>query len=125
MGLLSGLQILVVEDEILVLTVAESILTDLGCESIFSAVTVAQALEYIHDYSFDIVMLDMSLNGESSSPVADILSLRKIPFTFTTGYGHSDVRPCDVDRPLLVKPYSDEDLIDVLSTLLRQSPKAA
>jgi len=40
--LLSGLRILVVEDEMLILMMIESMLADLGCESITAAAIVAK-----------------------------------------------------------------------------------
>ena len=84
--LLSGRRILVVEDEMMVLMLIEDMLSDLGCEAVTTAATVPQALTLIGAQVFDAAMLDMNLNGDKTTSVADALSARDVPFFFSTGY---------------------------------------
>ncbi len=64
--LLSGRQVLVVEDEMLVLLNLEDMLADLGCGSVSAAATVDQALALIEEQTFDAAMLDVNLDGMKS-----------------------------------------------------------
>src|SRR5665213_2757687 len=116
--LLAGRRILVVEDEMLVLMMAEDMLADLGCEAVTSAATVNQALALIETEVFDAALLDMNLGGDKSFPVADALAARRVPFIFATGYTGQDMREGYRDRPVLKKPFRYEDLTGVLSRLL-------
>ena len=117
--LLAGRYVLVVEDEMMVLMNIEWVLGNLGCKDISAAATVDGALALIGaTRQFDIAMLDINLGGETSYQVADTLALQNVPFIFTTGYGKRsvDVRYCD--RPVLQKPYRDDELGNALAALL-------
>ncbi len=63
-------------------------------------------------------MLDVNLGGETSFRIADALALRSIPFVFSTGYGKYGIEARFGDRPVLGKPYSDEQLGKALRSLL-------
>ena len=117
--LLYGRRVLVVEDEMLVHLMMESMLADLGCESIVSAATVDQALALIDGQALDAALLDMNLNGNKTYRVADALAARGVPFAFVTGYGGFDIRESDRDRPLLRKPFVFERLFEILTGLVR------
>ncbi len=114
---LFGRCVLVVEDEMMILLDIENVLADLGCQSVSAAATVDQALALIDAQAFDIAMLDVNLNGNSSRPVADALAARGVPFLFSTGYSDHDAGDGYRDRPLLEKPYKDEALSNMLTTL--------
>ncbi len=116
--LLSGLRILVVEDEMLILMMIESMLADLGCESITAAAIVAQALALIEEQDFDAAMLDVNLKGDNSRPVADALAARGVPFFFSTGNGGQYTMAGYEDRPVLRKPFMFKDLKALFSDLL-------
>ena len=118
--LLSGRQVLVVEDEMLLVMMIEDILTDLGCKSLSSAATVDEALALIAAQAFDVAMLDMNLNGRDSHPVAEALAARGVPFFYVTGNTGHGLRDGYADRPMLKKPFRQEDLIAVLVRLQDQ-----
>ncbi|MDB5704443.1 MAG: hypothetical protein JWN66_1559 [Sphingomonas bacterium] len=115
---LSGLRVLVVEDEMLVLMNIEGALADLGCTAVFAAATADRALALVEAQGFDMAMLDVNLDGKTSYLVADALARRAIPFVFSTGYGAHGVEARFADRPVLRKPYSDEQLGAALFGLL-------
>jgi CheY-like chemotaxis protein len=119
--LLSGQHVLVVEDEMMVLLMIEDMLGDLGCASVTAAATVNQALRLIEEQIFDIAMLDMNLSGDNSYAVADALAARDVPFAFSTGYSGHDVRDGYRERPVLRKPFGNEELVRVLSGLVNSS----
>jgi CheY-like chemotaxis protein len=116
--LLSGRHILVVEDEMLVLMTIESMLEDLGCESVTASATAARAIELTKSQVFDLAMLDLNLNGHPSYAVADVLAAQGIPFVFSTGYGIDGVSDDYRDRPVLRKPYQADAMARVLGGLL-------
>ena len=102
----------------MVLMLIEDMLADLGCESVTAAATVDQALALIDAQVFDAAMLDMNLNGNESLDVADALAARGVPFAFSTGYNRLDMSDRHGDRPVLKKPFPQEDLVEVLTRLL-------
>ncbi|NGN45054.1 response regulator [Mesorhizobium sp. CGMCC 1.15528] len=116
--LLSGRQVLVVEDEMLVLIMIEDMLADLGCELVVAAATVKQALAAIDAQVFDVAMLDMNLNGDNTYSVADALAARGVPFVFSTGYSGHEMRDGYRDRPLLKKPFMEKELAEIFAPLL-------
>jgi DNA-binding NtrC family response regulator len=116
--LLSGRRVLVVEDEMLILMMTESMLADLGCESVTAAVSVNQALALIDEQIFDIAMLDMNLDGNKSHAVADALAAHSVPFVFATGGSEHETSVEHRDRPMLKKPFQFEKMVEILTRLL-------
>lgn len=115
---LAGRNILVVEDHMLLVTMMEGMLSDLGCTSMSSAATVGQALAVLDAQVFDAVTLDVNLNGVMSYPIAEILAARGIPFMFVTGYADQAIPEAHRDRPMLKKPYRASHATALLSRLL-------
>ncbi len=120
--LLSGKRILVVEDEMLILMMIEEMLADHGCESVSAAATTDRALALIGAQTFDAAMLDMNLNGQKTRAVADALAARGVPFIFSTGYSGVDMRDGYGNRPILKKPFRDEQLVEILTQLFSRGP---
>jgi CheY-like chemotaxis protein len=117
-NLFSGRRVLVVEDEMMVLMNIEDMLTDLGC-AVSAAATVDQALALIDAQAFDAAVVDVNLDGRQSYSVADALGARGVPFLFSTGCSGQSMKDGYRDRPVLGKPYSVADLVEILTRLLR------
>ncbi|QQP92416.1 response regulator [Skermanella sp. TT6] len=94
--------------------VVENILEDLGAGLVGPATSVGQAIELVEAGGFGGALLDVSLGGERIDAVADALADRGIPFIFTTGHGADALPDAHRDRPILTKPFSDEDLAEAL-----------
>lgn len=111
---MSGLKVLLIEDEGLVAMTMEDMLEDLGCEVVGSFGAVGPALAWLADApAFDGALLDVNLGGEMVYPVADALTQRGAPFVFTTGYGASpDPRYAAV--PVVSKPVNQTRLAEAL-----------
>lgn len=101
----------------LILMMIESMLTDLGCDSVTAAATVDKALALIETQVFDAAMLDVNLKGDNSRPVADALAARGIPFFFSTGNGGHHTMDGYEDRAVLRKPFIFEDLAAIFAGL--------
>ena len=120
--LLSGRSVLVIEDEMLILMMIEDMLADLGCESVAVASKVGPAIRLIEGQEFDAAMLDMNLNGIESYPVADALSARDVPYFFSTANSLTDMKDGYRDQDVLKKPFTFEQLSNMLSRSLLRIP---
>ena len=107
---LKGLRVLVVEDEALVAFQLEDMLAELGCAVIGPASRVGQALDLLGRERVDAAVLDVNVAGELVYPVADALTAQGLPYIFATGYGAAGLTPCYRCRPILHKPFLQNDL---------------
>jgi CheY-like chemotaxis protein len=112
----TGLRVLVVEDEAMIAMLAEDMLDMAGCTLAGIASTLAEGLAAAELDNFDVAMLDMNLDGEHSTPIADALHARGKAFIFTTGYGSGGIPDHHKDRPVCAKPYV---LADLQATLIQ------
>lgn len=87
--LLRGKQILIVEDDYLIADQTRRELERCGAVILGPVPSVDRALELVDDHAPDAAILDINLDGEKVYPLADVLSGRKIPFVFATGYDTS------------------------------------
>ena len=109
MDWLTGKRILVVEDEALIAVMVEDMLTEMGCEVVGPAATIAQALALAGSEDIDGAVLDVNVRGERIDPVADALSARGVPMLFATGYGEVRLASGAV-ATVIDKPYTQEKL---------------
>jgi DNA-binding response OmpR family regulator len=105
------MRVLLVEDEALVAMMIEDMLADLGHKVVGPAMDLDAGLKLAASADLDFAVLDMNLRGESSTPIADVLQKRHVPFVFATGYGsrgrtlgaHGDVE-------IVTKPFDARQL---------------
>jgi nitrogen-specific signal transduction histidine kinase len=105
---LTGLRVLVVEDESLIGMVAEDLLEQLGCRMVGLVSSLGKALEMAKSTDVDFALLDVDLGGEPVYPVAAALQTRGVPFVFMSGYGGLD-GPWR-GRPIVQKPFDLDQL---------------
>jgi CheY-like chemotaxis protein len=112
-------RILVVEDEPLIAMMLEDFLDVLDREVAGTADSVATALAQIDDgTAIDAAILDVNLRGgEKSTPVAEALAARDIPFVFATGGTEEGVDERFRDRPRLTKPFTMDGVARALDQL--------
>ncbi len=111
-------QILIVEDEPLIAMMLEDFLDVLGKRSAGTADCVAAALALIEQAQIDAAILDVNLRGgEISTPVAEVLAKRNIPFVFATGGSGDSVDDRFRDRPRLMKPFTMDGVAKALDSL--------
>ena len=116
---LKGLNILLVEDQALIAMDTEEALLKLGAAKVYSVPSVSAALAILTTSVPDVAVLDLNLDGETSSPLADELKKSRVPFLFATGYGDSVTIPSRfADVPVVRKPITLADLAAKVSAAL-------
>jgi CheY-like chemotaxis protein len=116
-------RILVVEDELMIRMLLEDMLGELGYTVTAEAGRLEEALQAAKTADFDIAILDVNLDGEPVSPVADALVARGTPFVFATGYGERGLPEPYRDRPMLKKPFQMDGLKQMLQSALSRETK--
>jgi CheY-like chemotaxis protein len=117
---LSGLRVLLAEDELHVRLLIEDFLKELGCE-VHAVSTFEEALAAAASTDVDAAVLDVNLHGRKSFPAAEALARRRIPIVFSTGYANQGQDGSWRDRPWLQKPF----MVDQLAQALRSALKSA
>lgn len=104
-------RVLLVEDNPVIAMNTEALLQELGIDRVMVAQNLPKALDLIGAHRFDLAILDLDLDGESSLPAAEQLLQAKVPIIFSTGYGELSGLPEHyADVPLLKKPYTFVEL---------------
>lgn len=117
---LDGLRVLVLEDEFLIALDVEQICREHGAAS----VEIVRNLDEVEQATFTsegfhAAILDVMLNGRSTTDFARILMDQAIPFVFATGYIDADNLFEDFGGvPVVGKPYSGRDIIDALAEVI-------
>jgi DNA-binding response OmpR family regulator len=115
-GLLDGLRILVLEDEILIAMDVEQICRDDGAAHVVIARTLEEAEAAASDSNFDAAIIDLRLGSVSTLPFAARLRDRGVPFVFASGY--TSLGEIEVSFPgarIVGKPYGGEDILAALA----------
>jgi CheY-like chemotaxis protein len=115
---LTGVRVLVVEDEGAVAFMIEEMLEDLGCVVAASVASLPRAEEVVCSLAFDAAVLDVNLAGATTFDLARDLGRRRVPYVFSTGYGSAGLPPDLRDRPVLTKPFGPSELHDAIKSVL-------
>lgn len=111
-------QILIVEDEPLIAMMLEDFLDVLEKQSAGTADSVATALARVEQGGIDAAILDLNLRGgEKSTPIAEALAAKGIPFVFATGGSDDCLDAQFKDRPHLTKPFTMDGVARALESL--------
>ncbi|MFQ6162705.1 response regulator [Sinorhizobium meliloti] len=114
----SGWRVLVIEDDGLIAMDISDTLDQLGHVVVGPMRTVESALATIDNQVVDLALLDVNLsNGETSYPIAEVLSKRGVPFAFLTGYGEADLDGSFRGQPVISKPIGEKILSETLRNL--------
>jgi PAS domain S-box-containing protein len=103
-------RVLLVEDEALVGIMIQECLTEFGFQVIGPVCTASEALGAAQDGHFDAAILDINLGDGLVYQVAEILSVRDVPFVFVTGYDSDSIDDRFSDIQVLQKPIERQAL---------------
>ncbi len=113
-------RILIVDDEPLIAMLAEDWLDELGHAAVGPAHDLDGALALAED-DLDAAILDLTLGGRESYPVAARLRELGVPFAFATGHGREFLKPDFQDALQLQKPFEFETFRSVVDALTAQA----
>lgn len=112
--------ILLLEDEMLPALVVEGILTDAGYDVVGPVPDVQQALALLRSSRVDAAVLDINMNGAFSYDVGARCDSLGIPWGVTTGYEPVNLDLGSRDIPVLMKPFTEGQLLSMVEHLLRR-----
>ncbi len=120
--LLSGLRLLIVEDEFLIAMDVEQLCLEHGAAATIVAGSAAELSERMAGGGFDAAILDVMVEGRSTLDVARSLAERGIPFVFATGHSdRPDVFAAFPGVRIVGKPYAGEELVEAVAAVARGS----
>ncbi len=110
-GPLSGLRILVVEDNYLVASALQQHLEELDCTVVGPVPSLEEGMNIVQTQDIAGAILDINIIGGTSAPIAHRLREKNIPFFFITGYTSPRLLPDSLtDCCRLMKPIDEEVL---------------
>lgn len=111
---LSGLRVLVLEDEMLIAMLLEDTLAEHDCKIMGPAATIAEALALIDAEQPDAAIMDVNIGGEKAYAVAEALDARGVPFLLVSGYGQFAAPENRPHWVVCAKPFRSEDMVAML-----------
>jgi DNA-binding response OmpR family regulator len=122
-GLLAGMKILVLEDEVLIAMDVEQLCRDSGAVDVVVARSLAEIDPERVASEFDAAIVDVMLDGTSTLAFAQHIHERKMPFVFASGYTDLDAIFTTFPGIAVVgKPYSGSDLVEAVAAAAGRSP---
>jgi DNA-binding response OmpR family regulator len=115
---LKGCRVLIVEDDVRISMLMQESLVEMGCEVTGIAMLFDDAMDMAAAQTFDVALLDISLNGELSYPVAEVMLERSQKFVFVTGHVMETLPAPFQGTPVLHKPFGLRDLQKTLRMAL-------
>jgi DNA-binding response OmpR family regulator len=107
-------EILLVEDEPLIAMYIEDALRQSGFTVAGPYETVANGSAAARRFGGAAALVDLMLQGDDATIVAEILASRKIPFIVMTGRDEIGALPGDIAAPILKKPFLIGDLLGTI-----------
>jgi DNA-binding response OmpR family regulator len=112
---LSGVRVLVVEDDTLLAMDLKETLVDAGAIVVDVCQTLEEGMARANDNDFAVAVLDFSLGPNTVSPLARRLVRRGLPFILYTGRPRSEPSLAEwSDRPIVEKPAPSRVLVSAL-----------
>lgn len=112
-------RVLVLDDEMLVAMMLEDMLMDLAVDVVGPYATLDDALRAVQAERLDGAIIDLNLgSGVLSTPVAEALRERGVPFLLATGYGSNEQTDALGHSGLLAKPFSTAEVEAALQAIL-------
>jgi DNA-binding response OmpR family regulator len=119
-GPLTGLRVLVVEDEYFLADDIVRALGEMGARIVGPYGDIDEASRVVEgDVTIDAAVMDINLRDEMVFPLARVLRSRKVPLVFTTGYDQGSIDPEFRDVQLWGKPLDIKAMVRELTNMVR------
>ena len=119
---LSGVTVIIVEDNMLVADSVRMLLETLDSNVAGMAGTVERGIDLVESNEFDVALLDIDLRGRSVLPVVRAVQKKGKPFLFISGYGDETILPEELrSATRLNKPLDAEGLVAAIREVLADS----
>ncbi len=119
---MTGLRILLVEDDLLIGQLVGEMLEEMGHEISAIVTTEAAAIDAAAEYSPDLMIVDARLgDGSGITAVETILTTGFIPHIFVSG-NIAKVRQARPDAILLEKPFREAELAIAIARAMPRDP---
>src|SRR5277367_3957013 len=116
---LSGVRVLIVEDDALLAMDLEATLVEAGAVIVSLCQTLDEAMLRADAGDFAVAVLDFGLGSETVSPVARRLANRGVPFVLYTGKSRHEPSMAEWrDYSIVQKPASTRALVSAVRTVL-------
>ena len=120
---LSGVTMLVVEDDLLLAMDIEDTLAGMGAVVVDVCHTLDEAMARADVDDFAVAVLDFSLGSDSVAPLARRLARRNVPFILHTGMSRSEPSLMEWRDSIIVeKPASPRTLATAIRSALERQP---
>jgi DNA-binding response OmpR family regulator len=121
---LSGVSVLVVEDDLLLAMDLEATLAGAGAVVVDVCHSLGDAIARADSNDFAVAVLDFGLGSDSVAPLARRLARRDTPFILYTGMPRGEPRLMEWrDYPIVEKPASPHMLVSAIRTTLAREPR--
>jgi DNA-binding response OmpR family regulator len=114
---LTGLRVLVVEDDYFIADEICSTLRDGGAEVLGPSPDIEHGLHMVRNERIDCAVLDINLHGDLAFDLADELRRRGTPSIFATGYDRSVLPDAFSDSVRLEKPVNLSELLRAVQSV--------
>jgi DNA-binding response OmpR family regulator len=114
----AGRTALIVDDEYLIASMIEDILTRQGV-TVLTATRADEAHAHLTDQRVDFALIDYQMRSTPSQEIWTTLREKQIPFAFCTGSLAAEMHDQFPGIMIIPKPFSEEAIIEVAETLAR------
>jgi DNA-binding response OmpR family regulator len=108
---LSGLSVLILEDEYYLAEDAKQALEDAGAEVVGPCSDAAEAVALVDQNKPDCALVDVNLGRGANFAPAQALLARGVPIIFMTGYDSNVIPPAFSHLPCLQKPTQGDRIV--------------
>ncbi len=113
-----GGRVLVCDDNLLIADLVVEFLRECGLKPVGPVGRLESAMHMARERALDGAILDIDLNGRPCFLICAILTARRIPFMFLTGYTHAIVPIEYRGAPLIAKPFEPNEMKEIVSDML-------
>jgi DNA-binding response OmpR family regulator len=114
----TGLNVLVVEDELMIAATLEMALESKGYRVLGPVATIDEAIGLLETVRPDLALIDYRLARTTTEALLPVLDAQRVPVCVLTGYGRAQLPVAYAGYTVLEKPFSMKDLLATIAGLV-------